>query len=481
MTMVYRIAVPAVLVLALGSFARAQTFAPINCSGNTLPFVFSSDELEDGKTGSLNYANNIKYKRWFLANGHVRTADFRFASFHTETFYDYFYISQNGMSWWAHTGDKSSLVPFSSYVVSTPGLQGAPVQFEFNSDSSIEKPGFLIDQVTVSCNSTFDSTVATAANHDRYDGVLLGTNDTIFIRIPASTTGVSQRVHLWGRPGRDFDLYARCNANPTSTTFYTRGYTSSTEESIELPPSSCAGGHWHIAVNSFAGSGDFRLFFFGGSGYSYGEFDVGTWYTMDTATKNAARQTVLDSLKSIYGATHGEKYIPTARFWNDGDCDCGWFNDCEMCLSSVTGVSNYTDGHITLYKKTSGAQYWWETVRHEVGHSKMGLPDEYDTSPAKLPLCHHTYMSRYGGVESLCYDSNLSDHVNPENHPKDPAWEAVGTAGPYSGYYLIGSQPYSRTPENALWPGTGNYGDRIDPFDSNGFSFAVPNIQVIDQ
>jgi len=71
------------------------------------------------------------------------------------------------------------------------------------------------------------------------------------------TLGNTLNIELDGPQGVDFDIYVRKGAQPTTTEYDYRGYTSSADEKIMIQP--VEPGEYYVMVRSYRGTGDFSL------------------------------------------------------------------------------------------------------------------------------------------------------------------------------------------------------------------------------
>jgi len=516
--------------------------SPYPCNaGSSNPWgnlSFGTSELEgaevegtDGKM-SLRYENGILYDRRVLANCFSDSIEFEFEFFDTQPDLDSLFLRWGEGSYLKMTGQRTEkwfpVGPFQ-----TGSLQSKPLRWTFASDFSRrnESRGFSVSKLRLGCANWCNPAQAIAHASERFDGYLQGPGDVIYLKVDSSTT---RRIHLWGRHADSqhlFDLYARCNDDPTASAFDFRAAEPNSQQSIELPAGGCRDPDqdidlpWHIAVHSRMGAGAFRLFVFDApQDYDPGgdppdELDVGISFNVDDATRPGARAavegTVMGALRQWYAATQGRVYPgPVARVWNNDGCKCGYpipgdwdltGTSCEVCFFWEKTVDDDTrsdcylgpnttecdyrlpipplpKGMVRLHRDDDDAPYWrWETLQHELGHCAFNLPDEYDNGqPGDPSECPHSIM---GGS-----DHHMLGLCNRMNHYKDAD---VGATFPWCG-----------SPENPTWdnyvrlglPGAGWWGNTtqeyalfagwgrstgVDDFDRNGFGFTIPAFSVV--
>jgi subtilisin family serine protease len=85
-------------------------------------------------------------------------------------------------------------------------------------------------------------------------GTLAESGATLTYRV---TLGSALTIALDGPQGVDFDIYVRKDAQPTTTEYDERGYTSSADEKIRIEPATP--GDYYVMVRSYRGSGSFTL------------------------------------------------------------------------------------------------------------------------------------------------------------------------------------------------------------------------------
>ena len=101
-----------------------------------------------------------------------------------------------------------------------------------------------------------------ALSDRRYQGILLGTNDTVYLAIAGAGTGTQLNIAAWAGPSgpADFDIYARCGSLPTPTVWQARSNHGGNEEFLTISNAQCGPASvLYVAVNSFNGSGGFNI------------------------------------------------------------------------------------------------------------------------------------------------------------------------------------------------------------------------------
>lgn len=197
--------------------------------------------------------------RRVLANSWVKEFGFRVSYFDVEDPYDYVQYGQHDASLQNSIGGNWWIAPnWHDFVVST-NLQAKPGTLQFYSDGWVSRQGVDFERARVCCNTTAGSGYHTLAPFHEYIGVLLGTGDVVYALVPGSSTlNITLTMRGQNFPGKDFDLYARCNAPPTEGLFDYFQW-SGQQEYISIPAGQCVGGTWYVAVHSWSGAGYFTL------------------------------------------------------------------------------------------------------------------------------------------------------------------------------------------------------------------------------
>lgn len=495
----------ALVVSSLFQFSwtvRADTFAPIRCpSPVTIPSwqintgfsiwepVYDVDkafECVSNEQGNLcpHYANWIDSKWWVLANQYVNRFDFYISSFRTEQGYDFLKYGTLGgqvtnLSGSVSAGWKETTVASS--------LQASPIELRFVSDLSVTAAGFVLDGARVSCHQTGSANGVTEIPVGRrVMGLLLGDNDTVYFKFAAQSS-LEHSIALWGPDGTDFNLYLRCNALPTPSTYNYRARSfGNSDEYLRTWTGGCAGGTWYGAVNSRSGSGAFNLLIGVNKPEQRINLTVGVNHNASEAYLAVYAEKISVGLKQFYGATEGAIIVESALLFNDSGANCQNCDGspCDVCIHDqvdrayATGICG---GRIFL----PAQQCILESLQltHEMGHTHMCLGDEYidvhrpctppdsclygscqpandvpyrckltctvhDNCPARtgcidgycqgsMAQCTHTIMGTLSHTRNFCYDEPYLGG----NHPKDKAvstlpdstladgWDQAASAG----------------------------------------------------
>jgi hypothetical protein len=419
------------MLVMVSSTAHAQ-FAPIACSPSTyvtVPgYTFNTDEFGAdpncvATTGDPcpHYIPNFHNFRYFLANRYVRDVELRFSQIDTEGPYDTLEYGE-----WPTLSSVTGSIPTPTTRVFTvptnDSLQASPTLLEWTSDDGNADEGVTIDQVRVRCSSTGSDNARLTSWNYRTTGLLLGTNDVMY----AATFGfsnIAQSIAVWSpAAGLDADVYVRCNARPTATTWTYSTQTQVLGDFLVMPAGECAGGVWHMAFVSGSGSGAFQFML---SPYypnhqqntEVAHIRVGTQPALGGATFAQIGSVVRDAARLLYGISEGGIQIGTISMFNNGDCDScepGGGN-CHICFVNSPGTGyccdNFPTGPDELglpnpHGRIQIFNSYFNSVRgvaHEMAHGYMFIWDEY--TGGGTPLCGHSITGTLA-CDGICQTNN---------------------------------------------------------------------------
>lgn len=436
-------------VLGLLLPVRAMAFGTSTCTPGPLFLGWNPIQYQPMRfalprdRNSLLLANNTYYYALIRANPRVSTVSFQFAGVNMNAPDSVsFPFLANPQS---YTG---VLGPFSTPAFASEGTPGWWGHINISTDSATPSAGFSISTATVACNPEGPAPNATEAWVEKKNiGILTQTGDTMYYSYPAPPNNVlGQPYHLHaalnygvGAPGFDFDLYARCGAFPTATSYDYIGYSGTPREFIDIT-TPCAT-QWYFAINAYSGAGIFDLTIGeGGDETKCFAFDSSSGYT--TAEKTAISDQFVNGLGAFYGVTLGGLLINRATFI-DGDLSSKCVATPGYPATDVDGMFSKTCGQSSTAGNAGQTTYCtsadWSgnlpfIVSHELAHHMFQLPDEYQ--PADV--CGHSLM----GSPTM---ANFISVCTAANHAKDPL----------SGSYVDpGNSTYSTTPygnQYSMW------------------------------
>lgn len=447
------------ILLARSSVGNAQTFSvlqPANaCSGpgpkHELAFSWDSldpiqgVELHYYWNGGFKYHNNQRTERFFVANQYVGGVDFRFANrdmaandtltFQQGTSLPPMQVgSINSNQYWA-------IVPSGSLAI--------PISMTFLTNASVGRTGFIIDRVRY-CREAPAQTYTTIQTKKRIQGLLLGTNDTVFMRLPGTAAGTQLNLVAW--PGTiapaNFDLYARCGSPPTPTLWTAKSAHTSdaNEEFLTISNAQCgSGANLYVAVNSTSGFGSFNLL--------VSPMEVSANLSIKVAVEgptqpdyNAVIVTLSKTAKYLYAASDGQVII--GRFdvmkappdsISDFDtcrtaCQAKFGAPCGLCFLQEVfgGTADNVGSPVAIVGRNSAVELgmwnYYQGVTHELAHPFLPyMYDEYgatnNAEGFRVLECGHSVMGTSDRQQNFCAPVNHElDKQVGTNEPQSDVW-----------------------------------------------------------
>lgn len=392
------------------------------------------------------YHNNQTTERFFLTNPRVRDAGFYVT---TRDFYsggaDYLVMSQAGGT--QTTIDGISGTDYWANVAST-SLR-VPIKMNFATNSSIGGTGFTITKFRFCGGGTPANTVTPIVTERRYQGVLLATDDVVLMSVLGPAVGKQVNIALWPGPSgaSNADLYVRCAAIPTFTTYMKRSTLAFSEEFLSVSNAECpAPSTIFIGVHSTSGVGGFNLLASRANTSANKTLRIASEGATPTEL-NTIRSTLREAARRLYGASDGQVMISHIDLVNvlngsiaathascKAACQAQFGVNCDACFAREAGSSfAEVPGNTVLL-----APAWADPpiTTHEWGHSILGVLDEY-VSGSNDPKCGHSTMATPWGCLSFCMDVQYSNHnLDPFNGAPPVAFDSVWTEA-----LLIGTDP----------------------------------------
>jgi hypothetical protein len=433
-----------------------------NVGAGTGVFDLPSDKI--CQSGCPTYANRLSHSRYFIGNGWTNRLDVRVAAQDLEANYDFLKWADDTSGSPTISQSTGTVVAPFTITLSEPTSHLWSGWIRFSSDFSVGRSGFRMDQVSA-CTTlpAFDASVPLVSFWRRNQSVLLGTEDVVIIQVSNGGTGsVHQTLAAWRDTGTtDVDIYVRCGAHPTATTFDVAGRSGSPQEMVEF---TCPGSAY-AAIHSFSGSGIVSYVSAAHLPAWHHNLTVGANFAVSGTEASILAGMLKNGAAQIYGATEGTA-ITNYDLFRNGDCNNCNGASCNICLlrnvvpcrSNVHGPTN----RLSLCEVDWNA----EVLGHEFGHYLTWVGDEYcdepgtPGAPCGHPMggnsrgqCGHSIMSHIHG--------DLNDFCDSSNHgfDKDP-----DPAVPYT------ALPSSRTAMSNAGLGFAMIG-MVDNFDYQNFNF----------
>lgn len=401
--------------------AYAQVFGVLNCPASPsyqeisfpLPSTTHLGDINSPTGGLANFTNNEKF---IYSSANVKSMSLNFSFFSMEQNFDYAYWGEKGASFYiSMTGSLPANTLAPAFV--SKDFNQTPGSLKIYTDHSVPSTGYNIDKVRVTCAPGAPGFVIPQFNLGSFHlGALLGTDDSIFFQTPV-IPGQNTNILLAGVNTADFDLYARCNAIPTKTVYTARSYSSDSNEFLSLPSNLCPNGVWFVVVNSYSGSGGFTLL--PSRSFESENLTIRAYvqHVSDTEVDNTAALLSLAS-RRIYATTLGSILPTDIKVCGYFNFNCGDQNLTRRydCSRSFTDGSPRAPGNpISHYALCTDANA--EVSAHEMGHSILGLPDEYqDVGSISQARCGHTRMA-LNWIPSLCYSGDHNKDFQSTTSP----------------------------------------------------------------
>lgn len=413
------------------------------------------------------YKNKTDVARIVLANEYVTRLQVRMAQVSLEYGYDYLYLAPRSATFspFASITGLSSFTTQTYNVPSGYSMQSNPLWAHFTTDSSVRAAGFTMDNVVASCSSSsgFMSNVTYVDPHNQdVTGVLLATHDVVHLKVYKTTSSNGYlRFALWGpSSGADFDLYVRCGAKPTISSWDYRGNGGSTQEFIETSQGYCSSGTIYVAVHSYGGAGRWDFLF--SEGYAPCEpLRVGIDWTPTTIERAQLEETARIGARYFYGATDGTYCLKTPEIFENSRIDCGQ-NRCVVTFSKASGsyccIHEQTGGTCQSDANCGTDETCDQGVcKNRTGPVHIGISNHGQPTQVAHELMHKYWGSaagdQYAGSGSLarCGHSIQAsplflDNCTSLNHgiEHDPNTTAMPPPASWADAYSQGIVPYSK-------------------------------------
>lgn len=418
-----------VATIAIATNAGAVTFTPIKppacptttniawnyrIGGKTGVFDLPSDPNCSGTPDNPcpHYINNINNASFFVSNSWVGYIGYRVNFFSTEPNFDFLRWGLDGFALSQATG---SVAPGSVLWTNTSwSFGGTRALLNFTTDFSVTYEGVYLDQMQV---CSYLSAIDTHGPNTfdlkrRYHGVLLGTDDVVYLQFTASASN-HYPVTLWEdtSAGHDFDLYARCGALPTPTQYDWIGFSGNDQEYVDI--TGC-NGTVYLAVSAFNGSGPFSIVRgIHGPGGHISNLRAGTDFSASAAQMSMFASTLQGGARHFYGSTEGEQIMSQIDLYNSAGCgatSCGGL-PCDICFRNTSGTANAScNGSVNVF-----TSYWAdpEGLSHEFGHFKFCAGDEYTNGGGTWECGHSNMANPWGDQNNYCVNMDHERDSTP--------------------------------------------------------------------
>jgi hypothetical protein len=292
-------------IIAISFFAAIPTTADVapiqerqmEARGTTASYVIAS---------AHNYANSYDYTWPAKTVTGATSIRVHFTRLEVEATYDFVYILNSAGTTIQTFGSSSTTSTYASGVWSS-WVTGNTLKIRLKTDSSVQKWGFATDLIEYETSS--GGGVVTLTSGVTTTGSLAAQYASQMYQITVNS-GCTQMVTSVDCPtGADYDTYGKMGAQPTTSSYTWRGYTSNDPEVVTY--ASPAAGTWYIMVYSYSGSGSFTIICtltYGGGGDTTAP-TVSVTAPSAGATVSGASVAVSASASDNVGVTKVEFYI----------------------------------------------------------------------------------------------------------------------------------------------------------------------------
>jgi hypothetical protein len=311
------------------------------------------------------YSNNFDYT-WTITKSGAAQIRVHFTRIDVERNYDYVYVYDYANSQLHRlTGSYSS-------GGWTAWSYGESIKIRLDTDYSITRWGFAIDQIE------YEGGGGGGGSNELESGVPVssslsatGTTEMWTIAVDADCTSMYSVLTCGSA---DFDLYGRRGAEPTTSTYDWRGYTSGGEEVTFNTPGA---GTWYIMVRSYSGSGPYiltvTLTYGGGGGDGVEKIAVFFW------ASDAGTQAVINEYKGYLqdeGFTKFFEFKDTSNFYSDFSQVAAYEDADDIIFFYLFGHGNNNGAHsYTAFAPSSSIVYsnTFRSYCDQLDSTKVGM------------------------------------------------------------------------------------------------------------
>lgn len=455
-----------------GADDQFDVFHSTDWAGGVLGFNLNS-MVEGYPHDRAKYGNLIDWHSYILTNNCVNQLHFYYPSYDIEPppggsfYYDYFQLG--------YSPNSLPVIPNNTYVklaghndtanwISIPTTSGQkyPIPLSFYSDISMGFGGINLEYLIANFDQTSGqefcynipcckleakyNTQHVLEPTRRYIGWLFGNHDVVYIKdyrrdaeegywkngpngdpLYVQSRQLNYTLFRDGEKDNtfDFDIYIKCNAFPTPTSYDYRPYLESAFEYIETPNDYCTDGTIYIAINS---CGPFGKFYFMRSDIGFkNDLTAGITWNATSAEIEKIRVGLSKGSRIFFGMTEGQAIVEDIFVTNNtSDCQCNG-EHCNICIYQSTDSSTchhedyffWTDKWIIMRNWNSidehNGEDYARIFSHELGHCLLGLKDEYNTQSGNNEhYCGHSMMDNNWPTEGNIGQNN--NICNLRNH-----------------------------------------------------------------
>jgi hypothetical protein len=356
-----------------------------------------------------NYANNYDYT-WTVTKTGASQMRVFFYEYQVETNYDYIYImDKNSVVKQTLTSSTAKFSVWSSWIT------GDTVKLRLKTDSSVVYYGFKVTQYEYETSGGGDTDGGALTNGVAKAGTLPAGDQSDMFYIDVAASAQSMYVALTCG-SYDFDDYGKFNAEPTTSSYDWRGYTSGGEENTVTSP---AQGRHYIMVNKYSGDGAYSLT----ATITYGGGDTTAPTVSVTAPTNGATvsgtTTISASASDNVGVSSVEFYIDSALV----------NTDTSSPYSYSWSTTSYSNGAHSIYAKAKDAANnvgTSSTISVTVSNSVA------DTTAPTVSITAPTSGATVSGTTTISASASDNVGVTSVEFYVDSVLKGTDTSSPYS-------------------------------------------------
>jgi hypothetical protein len=279
--------------------------------GTTASYVIAS---------AHNYANSYDYTWPVKTVTGATQIRVHFTRLEVEATYDFVYVLNGAGTTIQTFGATTATSTYASGVWSS-WVSGTSLKIRLKTDSSVQKWGFATDLIEYETSG--GSTVVALTSGVASSSSLSATGQSKMYSI-AVASGCTQMVtSVSHATGADFDTYGMMGAQPTTSSYTWRGYTSSNPEVVTY--ASPAAGTWYIMVYSYSGSGTFTI-----------------TCTLTTGTSDTTAPTVSVTAPTAGATVSGSYSVTASASDNVGVTSVGFYIDSALVSTDTASPFSYT-------------------------------------------------------------------------------------------------------------------------------------------
>jgi hypothetical protein len=213
--------------------------------GTTASYVIAS---------APNYANSYTYTWPAKTVTGATQIRVHFTRLEVEATYDKIYILNSAGTVIQTFGATAATSTYATGVWSS-WVTGTTLKVKLTTDSSVTKWGFATDLIEYNTGTTPTIPVLTSGVGTSGSISAAGGSQMYQITVASGCTNMKTSVTM--PSGSDFDSYGKMGAQPTTSSYTWRGYTSNNPEVVDY--ANPAAGVWYIMVLSYSGTGAFTI------------------------------------------------------------------------------------------------------------------------------------------------------------------------------------------------------------------------------